>query len=530
MKTYGDNSARLKRARQMLEYCRFSYKAYAQSCQFPLDPFYESWGPGFKMLPSARDRLIAHLHGKLKTNGNAKKFDPIKYILDRTPNPHKGVVYRGGLDTSYILFQPRDLDKRISAAQGFDLKGKALPPATGLRATGNLRCGYFQGRTGMTENHPNSGWTSYLGAVVFDPAKKECVIVFRGSRSGSGERALAQAQFKSKGSPDWVTDMNHLKGIKVDKYGGATIAGGFHYAYESCKSSLLAAYRFAVNAEPKTIYVTGHSLGGAIAQCGYLDITCGEVGSALGIREQQPRKFCFPISSPPVILGRASHQIIGMKADVSHVFHYYCPKDAVHASPLVDFSGAKFGNMFVAAFTHPSTDPFHMGCEISVPCDKAFPDAHEPDEVWKGLSGGKSDPAFWPTFELDVAKDTSIVTKLPGGLGKDLQAAFESSCSMLDTQERAWEWKAVVKDARRRQLLTDDGEELWRKAVALLEASGNGGSSPQSVMKARNAVKNARKVLIEGGYKNAKSHSASSSCYWTMLQYIAVVQVIMDGA
>src|SRR4051812_38259106 len=36
----------IETARIMLEFCRFAYKAYAQTCVYPMDPFYESHGAG----------------------------------------------------------------------------------------------------------------------------------------------------------------------------------------------------------------------------------------------------------------------------------------------------------------------------------------------------------------------------------------------------------------------------------------------------------------------------------------------------
>ena len=129
----------------------------------------------------------------------------------------------------------RELDLRISDAQGFDLKGQKVDDGHDLDGDG-LRCGYFQGRTGSTQNHPNAGWPSYLGAAVFHPRSKTLYIVFRGSRSGDGARAMGSAQVYSTGSPDWITDMNHLKGVKVAKYGNSTLACGFYYAYESCST------------------------------------------------------------------------------------------------------------------------------------------------------------------------------------------------------------------------------------------------------------------------------------------------------
>lgn len=201
--TYGLKSPSMIAARVALERCRFAYKAYAQTLRFPMDPFFESWGAGFSVSAQARDRLMKHVHDEEHTpqSSDNRKFDPVLYHLDRTPNPHKGVVYRGGTDSKFILFQPRALDKSIAHARGFNRFGRKVDEGHALQgATGALRCGYFQGKTGMTENHPTSGWTSWLGAVIYDGATQEVAIVFRGSRSGDGIRALSSAQLKSRGS------------------------------------------------------------------------------------------------------------------------------------------------------------------------------------------------------------------------------------------------------------------------------------------------------------------------------------------
>jgi hypothetical protein len=528
---YGKVCTHMDRARRMLEYCRFAYKAYAQSCAFPLDPFYESWGPGFKKLPSARDRLIKKIHEQLGTSGDARKFDPVAYKLDKTINPHEGVVYRGGTDASFILLQPRATDLEITAAQGFDRKGKPVDKGVKLGAvSGNAKVGYFQGRTGMTENHPNSGWESYLGAVIYNPRHNNVVITFRGSRSGDGARAAMGAQFKSKGSADWVTDMNHLKGIKVDKFGKATLAIGFYYAFESCRESLEAAYRYAVGAkQPAAIYVTGHSLGGALAQVAYVDLVCGELGRDLSLRDNKVRKYCYPISSPPICHGAEAQHWLSLNAAASNIHHYYNPKDAVHASPLVFSTGASKLTGVLHTFTHPKTDPHHIGCEIALECDAGFPDAHEPECVWTGMNGGESEPGFWPTFELDVVSDTSNIKNFKAkGLVRELHAALRNSCETNAVIEHAAEWQAVIKDSGRKQL-SDDGVSLFRNASGILDSLESVSGGGRTVSRARAALKKARRSLIDGGYKNPANHSASSSAYWTLLLGLAVRQVCLDA-
>src|SRR5687767_8398230 len=102
-------------ALEMLEYCRFAYKSYAQTCVYPMDPFYEAHGEGF--VQGARDRVMAYVHDSLKLDDGSQKFDPIEYDLKRTPDPSKGIVYRGGVGKQpYILFQPRKLDNSICYA------------------------------------------------------------------------------------------------------------------------------------------------------------------------------------------------------------------------------------------------------------------------------------------------------------------------------------------------------------------------------------------------------------------------------
>lgn len=432
MPSLGLSSYNFMLARQMLEHCRFAYKLYAQTCVYPMDPFYEAHGEG--TLQTARDRLMAKVHEAKGTSADVKKFDPIEYDFTKTPNPHDGVVYRGGAKKEpYTLFHPRPLDKEIVYSRGFDLEGNAVGAAVQTASlTGSRRNCPFMGRTGMTKNHPDAGWQTWLGSVVYDPVKKVCVIVFRGSRSGVGSRALLQAQFKSAGSPDWVTDMNHLKDAKVQYLKGAHLACGFWFAYESCRKSLKAAYLEAVgNDAPKAIYITGHSLGGALAQCCYLDLMMGGelalawlwknlVTSATEIK-------CVPLSAPPIVLGKVSHRKLAMDVDATQILHYFCDKDVVHDSPLVTISGKKVGNWALGATTHALTSPYHLGTEIPLTNEHAFPDAHEPREVWRSLHASL-DEEFWPNFNFDFLQSHgTFVTGLPKALEGELKAALEVS-------------------------------------------------------------------------------------------------------
>lgn len=547
----GFSAKNMRIARQMLEHCRFSYKMYAQSCAYPMDPFYESHGHGGD---AARERLCKKIHSDLGSPREAPnwravmpfvgrstgvdKFDPVEYKLDETPNPHNGVIYRGcARETNfwgtkektehYILFQPRPLDKSIASAKGFDLNGNAVDTGhTFGDATGDLRCAYFQGKTGLTKSHPTVGWPSYLGAVLYSPSKKRCVIVFRGSRSGVGGRALTGALFKSAGSPDWVTDMNWLKGPKVAKYDNAVMGAGFHYAYETCAKSLKAAFQEATRgSKPETIYFTGHSLGGALATVAYIDFVAGDLYKALGHTFGKNLQIsCYPISAPPVILGREAHQKMGINVDASQIFHYFCPKDCVHASPLIEFSKLKLANGVVGVFSHPLTDPFHLGAEICLHNDSSFPDAHEVFEVYKGMHAGTLDPDFWPLVEFNFKSERGpFFSGVPTKLNKDLKNALKHSTSGKLATGRVRDWLGVVKSEERKAEVLEYFDTYNEIVATLNTQSRTQGRVARDVMDDKIAT--LRKGLIKRCFSGAKKHRASSSCYWVMIQLLTAGQI-----
>jgi hypothetical protein len=528
----GYNSHNIKLARAMLEACRFSYKAYAQSCSYPLDPFFESHGAS----DSARDRLMESVHADYKTSADAAKFDPVDYDLKKPPNPSEGVVYRGGVkDEPYILFQPRDLDKSIAHHTGFDLDGREVPHGGGAigSASGRKRCAYFQGKTGMTKTWKTSGWPTWLGAVIYDPETNTVTIVFRGSRSGNGARALIGAKLKSKGSPDWVTDMNYLKSEDVEKFGGASLCCGFYYAYESAKRSIAAAYRSAVGvAIPSAVYITGHSLGGGLAQVAYLDFTCGDLAREItfaqsassGVNAWAPVQ-CFAISAPPVIIGRESHRKLAMDADATQILHYFCPGDAVHCSPLLDSAriptAMRAGNWVLENFSHPLTDPVHVGCEIQLESNSSFPESHEPRDVYRGLHAGTLDPHFWPTFVYNHTADAGpyISDLTTGAPVEALRDALEHSIPPDRALARAMLWRSVIKNESKAEAFTND-ITTWQKAVNLAEELQTRNVSQSALNSVKASIKELRKSLVAGA--RSTGSMATSSSYWTLLQGLSV--------
>lgn len=524
-------------ALHMLEFCRFIYRAYAQTCVYPMDPFFESHGEG--KWQGARDRLIEWIHTSLGSPKDLWKFDPIEYDLEHTPHPRRGVVYRGGTGKEpFILFHPRPLDKKIGEAAGFDLTGKPLESHVIADQSSTWRCCHFQGKTGMTQTHPTAGWPSWMGACIYDPTNKTMVVVFRGSRSGSGGRALAQAQAKSAGNPDWVTDMNHLKGVEVERLRNATLSCGFWYAYESCVPSLEAAFHAALGGgQLEQVFYTGHSLGGALAQCAYVDMAGGTFAKKTMDRVRTTLPIhCYAISAPPICLGEKSKQTIEFCIDDLNIYHYFAAKDSVHDSPEVSFSGASMASSMTSKVTHPKTKPLHLGTEIKLDCKEGFPDAHEPLVVHKGIVKAikkeeqrtvPPDPEFWPLFDFSPLVPWGRVVKCTSGLEAALIHALGFSTSKAAAEARANQWSSVAKikhDGGFAKVGFADGEafDYFDDACKLLHELGNpfGCDSP---LEKSDRVKEIRSALIKH-YLGAGSHKASSSCVWTLLQHISVRQ------
>ncbi|NNM29107.1 MAG: lipase family protein [Akkermansiaceae bacterium] len=101
-------------------------------------------------------------------------------------------------------------------------------------------------------------------------------IAFRGSRSGSAGRAAVQANWtrSAKGNPDWITDLGYT--YLAPEEGGSHIsatgkvARGFARSMDSILPQAMRCLEWVADHKsgrnPGRIYVTGHSLGGALAQ------------------------------------------------------------------------------------------------------------------------------------------------------------------------------------------------------------------------------------------------------------------------
>ena len=225
-------------------------------------------------------------------------------------------------------------------------------------------------------------------------------------------RAALAAQFHSSGNPDWVTDMNHLKDVVGFNEGYApqyvSLAAGFWKAYTSAIKSIEAAFINATRGNTvETVCVTGHSLGGALAQCAYIHLCLpqSKIRNRLNINQTKLIE-CYPIAAPPVCMGLETQHWISRNTDASNVHHYYCPYDTVHASELVLSGVAKAASSAIKVFSHPLTDPYHFGSQVALDSDKRFPDAHEPLVIWQALWDNNPPKGFWQKILIDAKEGT----------------------------------------------------------------------------------------------------------------------------
>ncbi len=280
-----------------------AYQLHGQSLVWPFDPYYEErparddymdnvreWaaqveGPAQVRSPTGLDDVRGP--GVLVGFDDNPRHDPIVYDYSRlhpwsstvvnveekwteylTPDEITGrirdvhVAYRpvGGAEDSVVIepVVPGRLD--------------ADPDATDILIA-------FEGGTGDKgePGQPNS--QSLMGFVLARSRGSgggyDLHVAFRGSRSGSASRALLQALStkNASGNPDWITDLG-FRLIGADAGAGhvatdGKVARGFATSMESILPKVFASLEAVAGMKfvaPANIYVTGHSLGGGLAQ------------------------------------------------------------------------------------------------------------------------------------------------------------------------------------------------------------------------------------------------------------------------
>jgi hypothetical protein len=288
-----------------LDLAILAYQLHCQSLVWPMDPFYE------ERADTDRSELMTSIRAWAVKRGSAQAqaqagldayrgpgslshlddnptHDPIIYDYARIHPWSDAVMNAAGTWTEYLtphVVTRRIRDVYVSArtiggAGDDDVTLTAVPVYQDDRdadATDVLLA--FEGGTGDKGEPGQPASYSLMGFVLVRDTgggTYDVHVVFRGSRSGSAERAVDQAisTDEAAGNPDWITDLGWVNVDGAAGAGDVTTVGGVARGFaRSMKSILPTAFQclskvaeLRSGAVPNNIYVTGHSLGGGLAQ------------------------------------------------------------------------------------------------------------------------------------------------------------------------------------------------------------------------------------------------------------------------
>lgn len=317
-----------------MDLCILSYQLYAQSLVWPFDPYYvkhanaaasyiyrqrvQAWAGSMQSRQSTAAPVPFGYRGPGRLQGFADnpRHEPILFRYDtlRPWVPAASIAeatwaeqqtpqaITGRIAEVQMCARPTAAGEGVARIADVARAGSAgLPGARDLLIA-------FEGGTGDKgeENQPAS--QSLMGFVLMrhiDGSRDYDVhIVFRGSRSGSLTRAagLAFSDSGARGNPDWITDLGYdfIQANDISAIG--QVHRGFAHSMRSMLPNLRAVFsRIAGRAggrAPKRIYVTGHSLGGGLAQHFVSAMLLGERFGPDGQGPDMPRRLrAWPWSS-----------------------------------------------------------------------------------------------------------------------------------------------------------------------------------------------------------------------------------------
>ncbi len=284
-----------------------AYELYSQTLVWPFDPYYEELDNN----NGARAQFMEKVRAWAKAKGAEQagagpelggyrgpgvlggfddnaRHDPIVYRYDRLYPWNPTITNVEGRWTEYltpgeITGQIRRVSmcyRRTGRPEG-EVAMEQVVSGSDVAARGARDVLLaFEGGTGDKGETEQPASQSLMGFVLLrywaGRNDYDVHIAFRGSRSGSVSRAIRQAysDSRAKGNPDWITDLGfdplrpELGGALITTKGA--VFRGFGRSMKSTLPQLFRCLRevarLAPRKSPKRIFVTGHSLGGALAQ------------------------------------------------------------------------------------------------------------------------------------------------------------------------------------------------------------------------------------------------------------------------
>jgi hypothetical protein len=310
-----------------LDLCILAYQLHSQTLIWPMDPYYEQYKE------ERRKKFLEAVYARMpefqQNNGWRSNYDLEAPVRDyrylepwrpgfTRPDRHKDkwVLYHAPREITDPITQVHMVKYRDNLGpfhQNQNLQNPtfetvniypsgrpayvpAVPGAADL-----LYC--FEGATGHVNDSTIPAWSMMGFALARDvtpaelglpgpipaPVPYDVHIAFRGSRSGKLRLAKSKG---GKGAPDWVTDLgvtNTQRISEISDFG--QIRRGFGLSLLTCFPALqrcLEAIHAAKGRPPRTIHVTGHSLGAALAGLWTSAIMCGTKYGPRGMGQQMP--------------------------------------------------------------------------------------------------------------------------------------------------------------------------------------------------------------------------------------------------
>lgn len=252
-----------------LDLCLLSYQLHTQTLLWPMDPYSEQMA---RKWTRRRDAFLGRARKRFAERRVPNHLDPILTDLRRL-GPVRPCFVKPERDGGWAVFDaPDQIAGRIgtmflATSHGAEVALLSREHSGSAERPDELYC--FEGLTGGVKRRQGHG--SFLGFVLVhevpESADYDVHVVFRGSRSGWVVRSAVRGLVAGQGNPDWTTAMDLWQQVE-DPAISATGRSSRGFA-RSMAASLpnIVKCLDAIDrpGPPRTIHVSGHSLGGALA-------------------------------------------------------------------------------------------------------------------------------------------------------------------------------------------------------------------------------------------------------------------------